>query len=105
MLHALTSDAPRYRYRVGTDSKYIVKALQHMHESTQDWVINRGPANVPAAASPGDRAAVLSRYSGASWFSGAGVEAVAKLVLAAASVKGLVGIASAALLGGRRARL
>ena len=37
MLDALFSDSG-YRYRVGNDSKYLVTALNLMHESTQDAV-------------------------------------------------------------------
>jgi len=37
MVDALTSSAPKYRYRVGFDSKWIITPLSKMHESWQDW--------------------------------------------------------------------
>jgi NAD(P)-dependent dehydrogenase (short-subunit alcohol dehydrogenase family) len=67
MLDALFNDTPKYRYRVGTDSKYFVTGLNMTHESTQDWVLGRGmdkPEAMPAAAP--DECTVLAkgRYAG-----------------------------------------
>ena len=66
MVHALTSDSPQYRYRVGPDSKYLITLLTHLHESTQDKLITMDvpgrPKKVPpAAAPPGARAAAMAR--------------------------------------------
>ena len=36
-VHALTSPAPKYRYRVGKDSKYLFTILENLHESNSDW--------------------------------------------------------------------
>ena len=40
MVDALTSSAPKYRYRVGTDSKYVLPAVRWMHEKWQDTFVN-----------------------------------------------------------------
>ena len=54
MLDALFSASPKYRYRVGNDSKYLVTALNMMHESSQDkiWTYpsSKDPSSFPAAA-------------------------------------------------------
>lgn len=62
MLHALTSESPKYRYRVGNDSKFIVTPLTWMSESTQDWVLAGRSKNLPAAAPADGRDTALSRY-------------------------------------------
>ena len=61
MLHALTSESPKYRYRVGNDSKYIITPLTWTSEATQDWVLASGK-NVPEAAPRDGRNAALRRY-------------------------------------------
>lgn len=45
MLHALSSKSPKYRYRVGTDSKYAVTLIEKLHESTQDWLMPASSVN------------------------------------------------------------
>lgn len=53
MVHALTAESPQYRYRVGNDSKYLITAIEHMRESTSDWLFTRGNMKadrLPAAA-------------------------------------------------------
>ena len=39
MIDALTSANPKYRYKVGPDSKYILSWLEKCHESVQDNVL------------------------------------------------------------------
>ena len=66
MLDALFSDAPKYRYRVGNDSKYLVTALNMMHESSQDalWMYpSLKSSDAHPAAAPEDGAAeAKARY-------------------------------------------
>ena len=65
MLDALLSDSPKYRYRVGNDSKYFVTALNMMHESTQDklWTYgSRKPEARPAAAPEDGFTSAGARY-------------------------------------------
>eukprot|EP00927_Polykrikos_kofoidii_P053876 TRINITY_DN48400_c0_g1_i1.p1 TRINITY_DN48400_c0_g1~~TRINITY_DN48400_c0_g1_i1.p1 ORF type:complete len:343 (-),score=32.53 TRINITY_DN48400_c0_g1_i1:206-1234(-) len=70
MLHALTSTRPKYRYRVGNDSKFTVTVLSWLHERTRDFVLAiarppRAPAKIPPAAAPLDGVEVArKRYSG-----------------------------------------
>ena len=67
MLEALFDDKPKYRYRVGNDSKYLVTLLNMMHESTQDAVWNYGvrkkPEAKPAAAAADGWAVSTGRYA------------------------------------------
>ena len=69
MLEALFSDSPKYRYRVGNDSKYLVTFLNWLHESTQDWVLSAGNTSnksLPAAAPANGRQIATSRFA-SSW--------------------------------------
>ena len=69
MLEALFSDSPKYRYRVGNDSKYLVIFLNLLHESTQDWVLSAGNTSnksLPAAAPANGRQIATSRFA-SSW--------------------------------------
>jgi hypothetical protein len=56
MVDALTASQPKYRYRVGLDSKWIFTPLSKLHESWQDWFFNDllGKKTVPPAAAPKD---------------------------------------------------
>ena len=57
---------PKYRYRVGNDSKYLVTALNMMHESSQDalWMYpSLKSSDAHPAAAPEDGAAeAKARY-------------------------------------------
>ena len=67
MLHSLFDASPKYRYRVGTDSKYLVTALNMTHESTQDWLYGRGnskPGGRPATAPKDGYETAIGRYGG-----------------------------------------
>lgn len=69
MLDALFSSSPKYRYRVGTDSKYFVTFLNMLHESTQDWIYGRGhgkQGGSPATAPANGYASAVARY-GSDW--------------------------------------
>jgi hypothetical protein len=46
-VHALTSDQPRYRYRVGKDSKYLITMLANVHESTSDALLTFSDPRLP----------------------------------------------------------
>jgi len=65
-LHAITSDAPQYRYRVGLDSKYGITVLEKLHESTSDGLLTRGspklPLVRPATAPKDGKDIAMSRY-------------------------------------------
>lgn len=64
-LHAVTAPQPKYRYRVGTDSKFIITPLSHLHESTQDMVLTidnpKNPTVKPAKAPHNGRALAMGR--------------------------------------------
>jgi NAD(P)-dependent dehydrogenase (short-subunit alcohol dehydrogenase family) len=65
MVHALTAASPKFRYRVGTDSKYIITLLAGLHESIQDMALSAKSASgkVDAATAPSDGYAIAkARY-------------------------------------------
>jgi NAD(P)-dependent dehydrogenase (short-subunit alcohol dehydrogenase family) len=65
MVHALTAANPKYRYRVGNDSKYIITLLSGLHESIQDMLLSAKAASgkVDAATAPSDGYAIAkARY-------------------------------------------
>jgi NAD(P)-dependent dehydrogenase (short-subunit alcohol dehydrogenase family) len=69
MLDALFSSSPKYRYRVGNDSKYFITFLNMCHESTQDWIYGRGhnkPGGSPITAPKDGYDTATSRY-GSNW--------------------------------------
>jgi NAD(P)-dependent dehydrogenase (short-subunit alcohol dehydrogenase family) len=69
MLDALFSPAPKYRYRVGNDSKYLITLLNMCHESTQDWLYGRGhnkTGGSPVTAPKDGYNSATSRY-GTDW--------------------------------------
>eukprot|EP00940_MAST-03C_sp_MAST-3C-sp2_P001701 g1701.t1 len=62
MYHALTSASPKYRYRVGKDSKYIITPLTWMGERTQDWALAGRSKNLPKGTPEDGRDVALGRY-------------------------------------------
>jgi len=40
MVDALTSASPRYRYRVGLDSKLLTPLFKCISEASQDWIFS-----------------------------------------------------------------
>jgi len=69
MVEALTSARPKYRYRVGYDSKYLITFLSWLHERWQDILILTevpgGPKTpLPAAAMADGKKFALARYAG-----------------------------------------
>ncbi len=68
MVDALTSKNPKYRYRVGNDSKFMITPLTWMHESMQDTLLtltdSRCPEVLPATAPRNGRAILAKRYQG-----------------------------------------
>ena len=77
MVHALTSNSPKYRYRVGKDSKYLVTPLTWMGERVQDFAMTRGGSKNPPRTSPEDgRSIALNRYESTSAWVYAGVAAL-----------------------------
>ena len=76
-VHALTSNSPKYRYRVGKDSKYLVTPLTWMGERVQDFAMTRGGSRNPPRTSPEDgRSIALNRYESTSAWVYAGVAAL-----------------------------
>lgn len=69
MLDALTSKQPKFRYRVGIDSKYVITPLTMLHESVQDFLLTRtdgrNPEVRPAAAPKHGKEMCRKRYPGA----------------------------------------
>jgi len=69
MVHALTSDHPQYRYRVGNDSKYIITPVSLLHESVQDELLtatdSRNPAVFPTTAPKNGKQLCKQKYPGA----------------------------------------
>jgi len=67
MIDALTSASPKYRYRVGNDSKYLITAIEKMHESTQDFIFTAPNPKLksvqPAAAPKNGKEIATSRYN------------------------------------------
>jgi len=64
MVDALVSSSPKYRYRVGKDSKYGVTVIEKLHESTQDAIFTRKSApNVPASAPANGKQLATARYN------------------------------------------
>lgn len=61
---ALTSSKPKYRYRVGHDSKYMMTVIERLHESTQDFLltISKQKEVSPAGAPKNGKAIATSRY-------------------------------------------
>eukprot|EP00924_Labyrinthula_sp_SR-Ha-C_P006869 snap_masked-scaffold_8-processed-gene-3.39-mRNA-1 protein AED:0.19 eAED:0.21 QI:0/-1/0/1/-1/1/1/0/341 len=39
IVHAVTANKPKYRYRVGLDSKFGITVIEKLHESTQDKIL------------------------------------------------------------------
>jgi retinol dehydrogenase 16 len=77
MVDALTSDSPKYRYRVGKDSKYLITPLTWMGERVQDFAMTRGGSKNPPRTSPEDgRSVALNRYESTSAWVYAGVVAL-----------------------------
>jgi len=73
MVDALTSTSPKYRYRVGFDSKWIITPVSKMHESWQDWFylnLLGGKNPTPANAPKDGKALAKGRYAGdpAPWY-------------------------------------
>ena len=68
-MEALFSKSPKYRYRVGKDSKYFVTGLNMTHESTQDWVLGRGMDKKGAKpiAAPDDGTVLAKARYGSDW--------------------------------------
>jgi NAD(P)-dependent dehydrogenase (short-subunit alcohol dehydrogenase family) len=66
-VEALLDESPKYRYRVGVDSKYLITGIERLHESTQDFLMredftkNEVPA--PTDAPADGRAIAYKRYS------------------------------------------
>lgn len=52
MVHALTSASPKYRYRVGMDSRYAVTILSWLHEKTLAWVLGLQLPGLPKRVDP-----------------------------------------------------
>ena len=78
MVHALTSDSPKYRYRVGKDSKPSRHSALRMGERVQDFAMTRGGSKNPPRTSPEDgRSIALNRYESTSAWVYAGVAALA----------------------------
>ena len=46
-VHAILNEKPLYRYRIGTDSKYIITLLANVHESTSDAAISMNDPRLP----------------------------------------------------------
>jgi len=46
-VHAVLDPQPKYRYRVGFDSKYIITLLSNLHESTSDSIATFDDPQVP----------------------------------------------------------
>ena len=71
MMHALLDSRPKYRYRVGFDSKFIVTPLVYLHESTQDKIMTAKPSNepriIPSAAPTDGKEIAEARYDNGSW--------------------------------------
>ena len=65
-VHAVCDAAPKYRYRVGNDSKYLMTILANVHESTSDAIFTisdpRLPYVKPAAAPANGADTAWSRY-------------------------------------------
>ena len=61
MVHALLDRKPKYRYRVGNDSKWLITPITWLHESTQDAILTREHTR-PAGAARGSRKVALDRY-------------------------------------------
>ena len=65
-VHAVCDPTPKYRYRVGNDSKYLITFLANAHESTSDALFTlddpRLPFVKPAAASAKGPALAWGRY-------------------------------------------
>ncbi len=75
MMHALASPSPKYRYRVGFDSKYVVTILEKLSEATQDSLMTTkriNPVN-PADAPMDGHTMAAARYQPdrTLWFGGA----------------------------------
>lgn len=66
MIKALTEAKPKYRYKIGIDSKYIIPFLEKCHESVQDGIIGNNwtakPEQKPAAAPANGRALATGKY-------------------------------------------
>lgn len=64
MIHALVDSKPKYRYKIGLDSKYIIPFLEKCHESVQDGVIGgTWRHNVkPSAAPENGKQLAMGRY-------------------------------------------
>jgi NAD(P)-dependent dehydrogenase (short-subunit alcohol dehydrogenase family) len=66
-VEALLDESPKYRYRVGVDSKYIIAGIERLHESTQDFMIRgdfiKSEVPPPATAPKDGRAMSYKRYS------------------------------------------
>jgi len=71
MVEALTSAQPKYRYRVGFDSKYLITAANLMHESTADFIWNlpdpKNPTVNPATAPKNGTQKCTARYKKSSF--------------------------------------
>mmetsp|Transcript_5979 Transcript_5979/g.6868 ORF Transcript_5979/g.6868 Transcript_5979/m.6868 type:complete len:339 (-) Transcript_5979:148-1164(-) len=67
MVEALVSEKPKYRYRVGHDSKYLITVIEKLHESTQDAILTASnpklKAVLPKTAPPNGKAIATSRYN------------------------------------------
>jgi len=46
-VHAITSDKPMYRYRVGKDSKYLMTVVANLHESNSDALLTFTDGRLP----------------------------------------------------------
>jgi len=71
MMHALLDERPKYRYRVGFDSKFIITPLSHLHESTQDTILTTPSPEItlvlPATAPENGKQLAKARYDNGSW--------------------------------------
>lgn len=71
MVDALTSNKPKYRYKVGYDSQYLIPFLEGLHESTVDDIFSRdSPAlkiKKPAAAPENGKQEVQALMDSGSW--------------------------------------
>lgn len=61
---ALTSKSPKYRYKVGLDSKYLVPLVEKLHESTQDMILTNSRIKrvLPAKSPKNGRSLAAGRY-------------------------------------------
>lgn len=65
MVEALTSPRPKYRYRVGVDSKFLVTPFTKLHESWQDRLFLAGDSGPGPAEAPEDGTKIAkARYAG-----------------------------------------